>query len=129
MVLLNRLEKHAAEEGLFSDMQFGFKEGAGCTEASVTILETTSHMLQRGNKVFGCFRDVRKAFDTVWIHGLLYKLFSGFGIRGRMWLAIKSLYTGVKAQVLYSASLSRIFDVSQGTGQGRLLASVQSLYQ
>ena len=39
-----------------------------------------------------------------------------------MWLAIKNLYTGVKAQVIYSGSISRKFDVSQGTGQGRILA-------
>ena len=31
MVLLNRLERHAVDEGLFSDMQFGFKDGVGCT--------------------------------------------------------------------------------------------------
>ena len=39
-----------------------------------------------------------------------------------MWLTIKGLYTDVKAQVLYSGSLSRQFKVSQGTGQGRILA-------
>ena len=65
-------------------MQFGFKEGLGCTEASFTILETINHMLERGSKVFSCFLDVRKAFDTVWIEGLLYKLFSEFGIGDRM---------------------------------------------
>ena len=39
-----------------------------------------------------------------------------------MWLTIKNLQTDVKAQVLYSGSLSRQFKVSQGTGQGRILA-------
>ena len=39
-----------------------------------------------------------------------------------MWLSIRDLYTGVKAQVLYSGSLSRQFSVSKGTGQGRILA-------
>ena len=39
-----------------------------------------------------------------------------------MWLVIRGLYTGIKAQVLYSGSLSRKFDVLQGTGQGRILA-------
>ena len=53
MVLLNRLENYAEQNGLFSFMQFGFKGGVGCTEASFTILETINHMLERGSKVFG----------------------------------------------------------------------------
>ena len=92
----------------------------GCTEASFTILETINHMLERGSKDFSCFLDVRKAFDTVWIDGILYKLFSELGIRGRMWKVIKNLYTNVK--ILYAESLSRKNYVSQVTGQGRILA-------
>ena len=65
-------------------------------------------MLERGIKIFGCFLDVRKAFDTVWIDGLLFKLFSEFGIKGRMWLVIRNLYTGVKAHFLCSGSLSSL---------------------
>ena len=122
MVLLNRSEKFAEQQGLFSNMQFGFKEGVGCTEASFTILESINHVLERGSKVFGCFLDVRKAFDTVWIDSLLFKLFSEFGIKGRMWLVIRNLYTCVKAQVLYSGSLSKEFDILQGKGQGRIPA-------
>ena len=122
MILLNRLEKFAARKGYFSELQFGFSEGVGCIEASFTILETINHMPERGSKVFGCFPDVRKAFDTVWIDGLLFKLFSDLGINGRMWLALKDLYTDIKECVLFAGSLSREFNISQGTGQGRLLA-------
>ena len=75
MILLNRLEKYAAQMGFFSEMQLGFQEGVGCSEASFTILETINHMLGRGSKIFSCFLDVRKAFDPVWIDGLLNKLF------------------------------------------------------
>ena len=49
-------------------------------------------------------------------------MFSDLGINGRMWLALKDLHTDIKARVLFSASLSREFNISQGTGQGRLLA-------
>ena len=45
MVLLNRRENYVSQKGLFSYMQFGFKEGVRCTEASFTILETINHML------------------------------------------------------------------------------------
>ena len=114
MILLNRLEKFAKQKGFFSNLQFGFEEGVGCIEASFTILETINHMLERGSKVFGCFLDVRKAFDTVWIDGLLYKLFTELGIEGKMWLAIKDLYTDVKARVLLSGTLSKIFDIPRG---------------
>ena len=65
MVLLNRLEMYAECRGFFSKMQFGFQEGVSCIEASFIILETINHMLERGSKIFSCFLDVCKAFDTV----------------------------------------------------------------
>ena len=55
MVLLNRLESFAKDKGLFSDMQFGFREGVGCTEASFTILEAINHMIDCGSNAFTCF--------------------------------------------------------------------------
>ena len=91
MIILNRLETFAIQVGYFSEMQFGFQEGSGCIEASFTVLETNNHMLERGSKMFSCFLDVRKAFDTVWIDGLMYKLVSDLGVNGKLWLAIKDL--------------------------------------
>ena len=84
MILANRLEKFASQKGYFSQVQFGLQEGVGCVEALFTILETIKHMLERGSKIFGCFLDVRKALDTVWIDGLLFKLFTELGIEGGM---------------------------------------------
>ena len=78
-------------------------------------------MLERGSKISSCFLDVHKAFDTVWIDGLFYKLFSDLGIIGRMWLALRDLYRNVKAQDFYEGSLSGKINLSQGTGQGRSL--------
>ena len=63
MILPNRLDNFVDHEGIFSEMQFGFQEGVGCTEASLTILETINHMLEHGSEVFICFLDVWKALD------------------------------------------------------------------
>ena len=76
--------------------------------------------------MFRCFLDVRKAFDTVWIDQSMYKLFSDLGVNGKLWLAIKDLYTDVKARVLYSGALPREFEIVQGTRQGRILAPFMS---
>ena len=121
---LNSIESEVATKKLLllGRLITELKEGVGCTEASFTILEAINHMIESGSNVFTCFVDVRKAFDTVWIDGLLLKLFFEFGIKGRMWLALRSLYTGMKAHVLCFGSLSRKFDILQGTGQGRVLA-------
>ena len=48
-----------------------------------SLFLTINHMLKRGSKIFSCFLDVRKAFDTVWIDGLLDKLLSDIGISFR----------------------------------------------
>ena len=106
MILLNGLDNFATHKGFFSEMQFGFQEGVGCNESPFTILETINHMLECGSKVFSCFFDVCKTFDTVLIVRILYKLFSELGIGGRMW-KVKHLYTNAKVQVLYAGSLSR----------------------
>ena len=111
----------AADNGYFSELQFGFSEGVGCIEASFTILETINHVLEQGSKVFNCFLDVRKAFVTVWIEGLPFKLFSEIGISGRMRLVIKDLCTNFKAKVLYGHCPEKLI-FFQGTGQGRILA-------
>ena len=52
----------------------------------------------------------------------MYKLFSDLGVNGKLWLAIKDLYTDVKAWVLYSGALSRELEASQGAEKGRILA-------
>ena len=98
MIILNRLEKFASQAGYFSEMQFEFQVGSCCIKASFTLLEAINHMLERGSKMFSCFLDVQKAFDTVWIDGLMYKLFSDLGVSGKLWLANKDLYTDVKAR-------------------------------
>ena len=61
MMLLDRLQRFAIDNEYFSELQFGFREGVGCIEASFAILETINHMRERGSKVFSCFLDVRKA--------------------------------------------------------------------
>ena len=72
MILLKRLEDFSRSKSHFSPFQVGFKNSVGCLEASFVISESVNYKLERGNNVFSCFLDVKKAFDTVWLHGLFF---------------------------------------------------------
>ena len=114
----------------FSHLQFGFQEGVGCIEASFTILETVNHYLECGSKIFGCFLDVHKAFDTIWIDGLFYKLLTELGIKGRFWLVLKDLYTDVNAKVLFLVVYHIRFQFLRVLGKGEFLTFyVQGVYK
>ena len=122
LILVRQLEKVAEEKGYFLQLQFGFREGVSCLDASFVISESINHLTETGGKAFACFMDVRKAFDTVWIDGLLYKLKYELGIDPKMWLIIKVLFSGLKGQVIFNGHISSSFSTSQGSGQGRILA-------
>ena len=122
MILLRKLEQIAEGKGYFSHMQFGFSEEVGCLEASYVISKCINQLLEKGDKVFASFLDVRKAFDTVWILGLLYKLKHELGIDSQLWLVIGKLYKDVRGQVLFNGHVSDTFDILKDSGQGKILA-------
>ena len=65
-------------------MQFEVQEGIGCIEVPLRFYKQLIIC-----KIFSCFLDVCKAFNTVWVYGLLYKLFIELSAGDRMWLTIK----------------------------------------
>ena len=120
-MLLDHLESIAQEQNYFSDLQFGFSNGVGCIEASYVISESVNQAVEQGDKVFACFL-VRKAFDTIWHNGLLFKLYEELSTDSGLWLIIRDLYQDLQAHVIHGGQLSSKFPISQGSGQGRILA-------
>ena len=54
-----------------SERQFGFKKGSGCQHAINKVKSTISFFNGRGNTVYLCFVDIKKAFDRVNQWGVL----------------------------------------------------------
>ena len=114
MILLKRLEDFARSISYFSPLQFGFKKSVGCLETSFVTSESVNHKLDCGNKVFSCFLDGSKAFDTVWLDGLLFTLLTDLGVCGKMWLILKDMHTEVQGFVTYGSLTSDLFSIDQG---------------
>jgi hypothetical protein len=88
----SRLLHFLRENNILSKCQIGF-----LTNYSTTGHIFTPHTLidkqinQNKSKVFSCFVDFKKAFDSIWHEGLLYKLWES-GVGGENHI-IKSLHT------------------------------------
>jgi len=91
LILNNRLQNFAERNKILDDTQFGFRKRCR-TSDNVFILKSLidKYTNKKGGKLFVCFVDMRKAFDSVWRDGLFYKLHQ-CGIGGNCFNIIKSM--------------------------------------
>jgi hypothetical protein len=72
--LLARILHEASERGLMQDEQFGFRPRHSTSLQLARLFERITWNFGEKRLTGAVFFDVAKAFDTVWIDGLLYKL-------------------------------------------------------
>ena len=53
------------------------------------VQEAVAYNVNQGNTVYVTILDTRKAFDTVWIDGLMYKLYQE-GMKIKIWRLIRN---------------------------------------
>ena len=86
-------------EDKFAIQQFGFRVNHGTTD-SIFILKSliTKYLTKKKSEIFACFVDLRRAFDTVWREGLLYKL-KGNKIGRKLFTVIKDMHSCCQSSV------------------------------
>ncbi|MGH0125042.1 UNVERIFIED_CONTAM: hypothetical protein FKN15_043951 [Acipenser sinensis] len=75
------------------------------------------HVNQNKKKIFACFIDFKKAFDSIWHEGLFYKLIQS-GVGGKVYDIIKSMYTENKCGVKIGNKRTLFFSQGRGVRQG-----------
>jgi hypothetical protein len=73
-MLLSWVLTEINERGLLRDEQFGFRPRLSRTLQLACLVERVNRNLDERRLTGAVFLDVAKAFDTVWVEGLLYKL-------------------------------------------------------
>ena len=94
-----------------SDHIFGLK----------TVVDKYVLNSKKGSKLFICFIDFKKAFDTVWHDGRFLKLQKA-GICGQIYTIVKSVYDGSQSRVKCILLMSKPIDVTKGVHQGNILS-------
>ena len=74
-ILLHRHVKWADKNDPFDALQGAGQDKCSSTHTSYLLRETISHNIERDSTVYVALLDTQKAFDTVWIKGVLYKMF------------------------------------------------------
>ena len=94
-----RLLDHVNSLDILHKSQIGFLAN-NRTADHILTLRTLIDRYVHGHqtKVYACFVDFRKAFDSVWHDGLLYKLFQ-YNVGGKFFCLIKSLYVNSTCSV------------------------------
>ena len=103
-----------------SDLQFGFLEKRGTTQASLLVNETAQWHLNRGSPIFAANLDARKCFDRIWHDGLFFRLIPLMSPRS--WHLLVAWYRHLNAHVTYAGNRSECFDIKRGTRQGAILS-------
>ena len=75
-MLNNRLKKFCAKNNLIASQQIGFKKKSRTFYHLFTLKTAISKHLneKKGNKVYSCFIDLRKAYDSIQHDALFFKL-------------------------------------------------------
>ena len=119
--MIEREKSWLVSNSVVNDIQSAGREKYSCLHTSFLLHESIAYNVNRGNTVYGAFLDARKAFDTVWIRGLLYKLLV-YGINSKMWWLIKNSYTDYKCAIFIDGKSGDWFYPQRGVHQGAPLS-------
>lgn len=115
---MNYLEKHCK----LNNEQFGFRRNSRTTDNLFILQQIIHRYFGKKEKVFACFIDYEKAFDTVWQKGLIHKL-SKIGVKGKFLEVVNSMYKNINSCVqLNNNSYSDTFHCNKGIMQGDSLS-------
>ena len=119
LMLNNRLKKFCAKNNLIAKEQIGFREKSRTTDHIFTLKTIVTHHLnsKKGNKVFACFIDLKKAYDSIHHEALFYKM-KKIDINGPYLDLIKDLYAKTKCAIKVNGKRTDFFNYTKGVRQG-----------
>ena len=116
-ILNRRLVRFTEINSLKYPNQIGFSEGYRTSDHVFVLNTLLGSYFSRKAKVYACFVDFSKAYDSVWRDGLYYKLL-GMNISCKFITLLRSMYANLKASVKLTDGITQPFVSKTGVRQG-----------
>ena len=122
-ILNKRLILFCDKHNIIDERQSSHRKKCRTTD-NIFILRSIfeKYCINENKKLYACFVDFRKAFDSIWHEALFLKL-QRLGIAGPFFNTIKSMYKNVTSTVKVNKNgLSESFSIQRGVKQGDMLS-------
>ena len=121
-ILNSRLEKYVENHNILTNKQIGFRKGARTSDHLFTLrtLIEKYNQCYDGQKLYVCFVFFRKAYDSVWRRGLLYKLLK-LNVRGKFYKIIENMMSNVSFAIKQGDKISGFVKTKNGVKQGDVM--------
>ena len=117
LVLNTRLTDFLENNNAIRPNQIGFRAAYRTADHIFVIKTIMDSYFKKGKKLYACFVDFRKAYDSVWRNGLFYKLMK-LGISKTFLTVICKMYQNIRSCVKTSQGLTNYFESFIGVKQG-----------
>ena len=116
-ILNARLDKYLSENNLINNCQIGFSKASRTSDHMFVVKCIIDHYFAKGSKIYSCFVDFKKAFDSVLQTAILIKLVR-MDINGLFYNIIKSMYSQSLLCVKVNSKITNTFQSLVGVRQG-----------
>ena len=120
-IINNRLNKFLVDNNKITKEQIGFKKKARTSDHIFVMNVLLQKYTKLKKKLYLCFVDFKKAYDSVWRRALMFKLLQT-GIRGTFFKLIENMYEGGESSIKMDGLLSKEFTCESGVGQGDVIS-------
>ena len=116
-ILNRRLTGVCEDNYIINDNQIGFRKGFRTSDHVFTLKTIVDKTFSKNKKLYTCFVDFKKAYDTVWRTGLFLKLLKN-NISPNFVKLVMSMYSNLHACIQLPEGLSESFESLVGLKQG-----------
>ncbi len=120
-IMHDRLFTFLEDNSIMCREQIGFKKKARTSDHLFVLKSIVDKLKRSKKKLYACFVDLKKAFDTIWREALFYKLFQ-VGISCKFIKLVHSLYASTQSCVRHNGYYTSFFAPQIGTRQGCILS-------